>query len=73
MELILIINVRLQFIIIFVEIIFKFIGDKQKADICEITLSHESYDAFTYAIKNHYWYQMFIDDLPIWGLLNKVL
>jgi hypothetical protein len=20
-----------------------------------------------YAVKNHYWYQMYIDDLPIWG------
>lgn len=20
-----------------------------------------------YAVKNHYWYQMYIDDLPVWG------
>ena len=20
-----------------------------------------------YAVNNHYWYQMYIDDLPIWG------
>ena len=42
-------------------------GDKKKSEICEVTMTPESFDAFTYAIKNHYWYQMFIDDLPIWG------
>ncbi len=43
------------------------LGDKPKTDFCEVTITPESFDAFTYAIKNHYWYQMFIDDLPIWG------
>ena len=47
-----------------------YLGDKKKTEICEITVTPESYDAFTYAVKNHYWYQMFIDDLPIWGLLS---
>ena len=23
--------------------------------------------SFLYAVKNHYWYQMYIDDLPVWG------
>lgn len=34
---------------------------------CEIELDKVKRDAFVYAIKNHYWYQMYIDDLPIWG------
>lgn len=34
---------------------------------CEIDLDKGRRDAFVYAIKNHYWYQMYIDDLPIWG------
>lgn len=34
---------------------------------CEIDLDKPKQDAFVYAIKNHYWYQMYIDDLPIWG------
>ena len=34
---------------------------------CEVTLTEEKYQAFVYAVKNHYWYQMYIDDLPIWG------
>lgn len=35
---------------------------------CEIDLDKAKQDAFVYAIKNHYWYQMYIDDLPIWGM-----
>ena len=46
-------------------------GDTKKTEICEVTVSPESYDTFSYAVKNHYWYQMFIDDLPIWGELSN--
>ncbi|CAF3329886.1 unnamed protein product [Rotaria socialis] len=53
-----------------VEINFK--RDKLKSDFCEVTLTPESYDTFIYAIKNHYWYQMFIDDLPIWGIVGEM-
>ena len=34
---------------------------------CDIELDKAKRDAFVYAINNHYWYQMYIDDLPIWG------
>lgn len=34
---------------------------------CDIEMDKAKQDAFVYAIKNHYWYQMYIDDLPIWG------
>ena len=46
---------------------FVFTGDVQKTIFCEVKLSEEKYQAFVYAVKNHYWYQMYIDDLPIWG------
>ena len=38
-----------------------------------VTLSEEKYQAFLYAVKNHYWYQMYIDDLPIWGAYHQAL
>jgi len=41
--------------------------DAPKTQYCEVTLTEEKYQAFVYAVKNHYWYQMYIDDLPIWG------
>ncbi len=71
MELILIINVKI-FEFYFVKYIRNFIGDQPKIKFCEITLTPENYDAFAYAIKNHYWYQMFIDDLPIWGIVGEM-
>eukprot|EP00069_Balaena_mysticetus_P018978 bmy_11835T0 len=45
--------------------------DVMPATYCEIDLDKEKRDAFVYAIKNHYWYQMYIDDLPIWGIVGE--
>ena len=35
-------------------------------------LDQEGLAAFRYAVLNHYWYQMYIDDLPIWGIIGEV-
>lgn len=35
-------------------------------------LNDDKYKAFVYAVKNHYWYQMYIDDLPIWGVVGDL-
>ena len=50
-----------------------FSGDKTKTEFCEVNLTPADYDALFYAIKNHYWYQMFIDDLPIWGEFDWIV
>lgn len=55
------------FILIFSKTVFAFPADNAKAPYCEIELNDEKLKAFNYAVKNHYWYQMYIDDLPIWG------
>jgi transmembrane 9 superfamily protein 3 len=44
-----------------------FTGEVKKTEYCTVELTEEKYQAFVYAVKNHYWYQMYIDDLPIWG------
>lgn len=36
-----------------------------------VELTEEKYKAFIYAVKNQYWYQMYIDGLPIWGVVGK--
>lgn len=36
-----------------------------------IDLTIDKVKAFTYAVKNQYWYQMYIDGLPIWGEVGK--
>uniref|UniRef100_A0A2R5LIF5 Transmembrane 9 superfamily member n=1 Tax=Ornithodoros turicata TaxID=34597 RepID=A0A2R5LIF5_9ACAR len=43
-----------------------------KTPYCEVTLDNAKLQAFIYAVKNHYWYQMYIDDLPIWGIVGEV-
>jgi Endomembrane protein 70 len=35
--------------------------------ICTKTLTPKEADQFRHAIENQYWYQLFLDDLPIWG------
>ncbi|KAH0624363.1 hypothetical protein JD844_031759, partial [Phrynosoma platyrhinos] len=49
----------------------KFKDDVMQTTYCEIDLDKQTRDAFVYAIKNHYWYQMYIDDLPIWGIVGE--
>ncbi|XP_067008459.1 transmembrane 9 superfamily member 3 [Anabrus simplex] len=60
-----------------VELEFSGLDIEFKADIsdtpyCEIQLNDEKLKAFTYAVKNHYWYQMYLDDLPVWGIVGEV-
>jgi transmembrane 9 superfamily member 3 len=42
-------------------------ADIASTTYCEVELNGDKQKAFVYAVKNHYWYQMYIDDLPIWG------
>lgn len=36
-----------------------------------VELTEEKTQAFIYAVKNDYWYQMYIDGLPIWGKVGE--
>lgn len=46
-------------------------ADHTRTEFCTVELTKEKYELFAYAIKNHYWYQMYIDDLPIWGIVGE--
>ncbi|CAJ0576779.1 unnamed protein product, partial [Mesorhabditis spiculigera] len=39
---------------------------------CKKTLTTEEYKTFVYAVKNQYAYQMYLDDMPIWGMVGEV-
>lgn len=53
-------------------ICFPFIlEDVSLTQFCSVKLTPASYDAFSYAIRHRYWYQMYIDDLPVWGKLQR--
>jgi len=49
-----------------------FKGAISRTPYCEIDLNEERVVTFVYAVKNHYWYQMYIDDLPIWGVVGEI-
>lgn len=42
--------------------------------ICAATvqLTSENVEAFSYAILNQYWYQVFVDELPVWSAVGIV-
>lgn len=42
------------------------------SQICELTLDKSSAAAFSGAVDEHYWYQMYLDDLPIWGMVGEI-
>jgi len=43
-----------------------------KQEICRRIMSDDDYDALSFAIQHDYSYQMYLDDLPVWGLVGKV-
>jgi len=40
--------------------------------ICQQVLDDDSVEKFESAVAQHYWYQMYLDDLPIWGMVGEV-
>ena len=34
--------------------------------------TEETSQQLQYAVRNHYWYQFFLDDLPIWGMVGEL-
>ena len=50
---------------------FKFRMDVPKRPICQSQLDTKKVTEFGYAIRNHYWYEMFVDDLPLWGFVGE--
>jgi len=50
----------------------EFKADIAKSEYCKVALNDENLKAFLYAVKNHYWYQMYLDDLPIWGIVGEI-
>lgn len=44
-----------------------FTENAEKMEFCKKTLSEEDYKQFVYAVRNNYWYQMYLDELPMYG------
>lgn len=52
--------------------LLSFREDKNFEPICKKTLSEEEVIKFRDAVKKDYYYQMYFDDLPVWGFIGKV-
>ena len=50
----------------------RFKENVDKTAYCKVTMNNAKYEQLAYAITNQYWYQMYVDDLPIWGILGEV-
>eukprot|EP00245_Coleochaete_scutata_P002916 TRINITY_DN14158_c0_g1_i1.p1 TRINITY_DN14158_c0_g1~~TRINITY_DN14158_c0_g1_i1.p1 ORF type:complete len:653 (-),score=99.92 TRINITY_DN14158_c0_g1_i1:950-2722(-) len=46
--------------------------DKENEALCTKPLSKKDLAKFREAVKNDYYFQMYYDDLPIWGFIGKV-
>mmetsp|Transcript_17876 Transcript_17876/g.53432 ORF Transcript_17876/g.53432 Transcript_17876/m.53432 type:complete len:357 (-) Transcript_17876:1283-2353(-) len=44
----------------------------QHTKVCSMKLNEESTAQLQYAVRNHYWYQWYVDDLPVWGMVGEV-
>ncbi|OUM61421.1 hypothetical protein PIROE2DRAFT_62514 [Piromyces sp. E2] len=51
----------------------KFKVDIEKEEICKKVLKAPELEKFIYAIKNNYWFEMYMDDLPVHGLVGTTV
>jgi len=53
------------------EIVVKFRVPMEKTTICSFDLNEMSAAAFKDAVSNIYWFEFFMDDLPLWGFVGE--
>lgn len=47
--------------------------DVKTEDICDMVLTEQAEGDFNEAISTQYWYELFLDDLPMWGMVGESL
>jgi hypothetical protein len=47
--------------------------DVDREDVCDLTLTKASAKSFENAVDNQYWFELFLDDLPMWGMVGETL
>ena len=50
----------------------EFLKDKNSVSVCQKRLSKEEVAKFRSAVRKDYYFQMYYDDLPIWGFIGKI-
>ncbi|KAE8686757.1 Transmembrane 9 superfamily member 3 [Hibiscus syriacus] len=54
------------------EIDIKFQKNVDKSTICQLELDEVKVRQFKDAIENSYWFEFFVDDLPLWGFVGEL-
>ena len=47
--------------------------DVSHASVCSMKLDADGAKLLQFAVSNHYWYQMFVDELPVWGMVGEIV
>ena len=55
------------------DIPIKFLQTVDHAVVCQMTVDDQSAQLLAFAVSNHYWYQMFVDELPLWGMVGEIV
>ncbi|CAG8529275.1 12123_t:CDS:10, partial [Dentiscutata heterogama] len=45
--------------------------NEENVTICDKGLTAKDVNLFRYAVSNNYWYQLFLDELPVWGFVGE--
>jgi transmembrane 9 superfamily protein 3 len=51
----------------------KFKQSQAKSNLCTMTIDYDQSAALVRSIEEKYWYQMYVDDLPLWGMVGDML
>jgi len=50
-----------------------FAYDVDREDVCNQELTKEDVKQFELAVDQQYWYELYLDDLPMWGMVGETL
>ncbi|XP_061337174.1 transmembrane 9 superfamily member 1 [Gastrolobium bilobum] len=54
------------------QIEIKFLGNVDRTTFCRLDLDEAKVKQFKDAIENNYWFEFFMDDLPLWGYVGEL-
>ncbi|CAG8647962.1 4334_t:CDS:10, partial [Cetraspora pellucida] len=54
------------------EALLYFLVKVENVTICDKGLTAKDVNLFRYAVSNNYWYQLFLDELPVWGFVGEL-
>jgi len=52
--------------------IIRFKKNTEASLVCSTKLDPKIVDSFRYAVESHYWYNMVLDELPIWAMVGEL-